>query len=482
MYAQGEKPKENKSRAVANSVAQNKGNAKQGFGFVDNRSEAIVQRKLQEMDSLSVVQKCVIHAPRCQVQCKQKQAFSTETNLRHMSDHLQESQTSSNKTTQLKAIEKAGLELELKGTALLMEGDTETDEPEKIPNKYHVHEGDGWWIEIDSNYPELVTEPVDSEEELLEKLSKGKHILEWMQYFALVKGSEERTKIKEELVENGIVDWLVPDLGDGSAYIAKPQLSVQIGKGNMKEFADHVVSGKILHKKARVNKTDEVGYDNTQFDRIHGGVTVQIQKMRTDPIMKTSLANICGDETDSGGLALITIITMLHAARHHEMDNEYHYYKARFSVMPRTALSAMYDSLSEIQKLRYRTLVKKWVDDIYLYNDFAEHYEKVETRIQKHDKRMENENRVRFNDIYNSIINAESRSDKSMKSTQIVKTDLIASDSTAGTENTGASVGNYDLPEGASGIFELRKMPYVDIRNDETAVLFDETIKAYGGL
>jgi len=41
MYAQVEKPKENKSRAVANSVAQNKNNTKQGFGFVDNRPVAI---------------------------------------------------------------------------------------------------------------------------------------------------------------------------------------------------------------------------------------------------------------------------------------------------------------------------------------------------------------------------------------------------------------------------------------------------------
>lgn len=37
MYAQVEKPKENKGRAVANSVAQKKSNVKQGFGFVDNR-------------------------------------------------------------------------------------------------------------------------------------------------------------------------------------------------------------------------------------------------------------------------------------------------------------------------------------------------------------------------------------------------------------------------------------------------------------
>lgn len=49
MYAQVEKPKENKSRAIANSVAQKKSNMKQGFGFEDNRPEAIAQRKLQKL-------------------------------------------------------------------------------------------------------------------------------------------------------------------------------------------------------------------------------------------------------------------------------------------------------------------------------------------------------------------------------------------------------------------------------------------------
>ncbi|NOQ28163.1 MAG: hypothetical protein GQ564_22605 [Bacteroidales bacterium] len=56
MYAQVKKPKENsfptkrhESRAVANSVSQNKSDTNQGFGFVDNRPEAIAQRKLKKM-------------------------------------------------------------------------------------------------------------------------------------------------------------------------------------------------------------------------------------------------------------------------------------------------------------------------------------------------------------------------------------------------------------------------------------------------
>lgn len=49
MYAQENNPNENKSRAIANSVAQKKSNAKQGLGFADNRAETIAQRKLIEI-------------------------------------------------------------------------------------------------------------------------------------------------------------------------------------------------------------------------------------------------------------------------------------------------------------------------------------------------------------------------------------------------------------------------------------------------
>lgn len=44
MYAQTERTKENTSRAVANSAIQMQSTAKQGFGFVDNRSEAFAAK------------------------------------------------------------------------------------------------------------------------------------------------------------------------------------------------------------------------------------------------------------------------------------------------------------------------------------------------------------------------------------------------------------------------------------------------------
>lgn len=64
MYAQKERTKENESRAVANSVRQKRSNGKQGYGFVDNRNEAIAQRKLQEVvnNSSQTKQATQLHA------------------------------------------------------------------------------------------------------------------------------------------------------------------------------------------------------------------------------------------------------------------------------------------------------------------------------------------------------------------------------------------------------------------------------------
>lgn len=96
MYVQVEKPKENtasadrrKSRAIANSVAQKKSNAKQGFGFVDNRSEAVAQRKLQEManNSPQVKQSAQLQA-NDNLSAQQKQPIQKKENNTGLPDNL----------------------------------------------------------------------------------------------------------------------------------------------------------------------------------------------------------------------------------------------------------------------------------------------------------------------------------------------------------------------------------------------------------
>ena len=49
MYERVKEPNDYKSRAVADSVVQRKGNVRQGFGFADNRPEAVAQRKLMQL-------------------------------------------------------------------------------------------------------------------------------------------------------------------------------------------------------------------------------------------------------------------------------------------------------------------------------------------------------------------------------------------------------------------------------------------------
>jgi|GEM_PF-7066419 len=63
MYTQAEKPKENKSRAVASSVGQKNDTMTQNVGFVDNRAEAVAQRKLQEMANNNTISENVTLHP-----------------------------------------------------------------------------------------------------------------------------------------------------------------------------------------------------------------------------------------------------------------------------------------------------------------------------------------------------------------------------------------------------------------------------------
>lgn len=55
MHSHTEKTQENKSQSVANAVSKRQGSSESSFKFVDNRPEAIVQRKLQKVANNSTV-------------------------------------------------------------------------------------------------------------------------------------------------------------------------------------------------------------------------------------------------------------------------------------------------------------------------------------------------------------------------------------------------------------------------------------------
>ncbi len=95
MYAQIEKSKENKTKTVGNYVAQKKSGVQQGFGFVDNRSEAIAQRKLEEIASVDFYKEgatnttTVIQRNSYDVLKSEKKPFIFKKNIRPYEDKEQ---------------------------------------------------------------------------------------------------------------------------------------------------------------------------------------------------------------------------------------------------------------------------------------------------------------------------------------------------------------------------------------------------------
>ncbi len=57
MHIQADRLKENKTKPAANAVTQSKG--KQGIALIDNRPEAIAQRKLKEITNNHVIQRVI---------------------------------------------------------------------------------------------------------------------------------------------------------------------------------------------------------------------------------------------------------------------------------------------------------------------------------------------------------------------------------------------------------------------------------------
>lgn len=82
MYEQVKKPKGSKSRSVANSAGQKKGRVNQNFGFVDNRPEAVAQRKLKEManNNSQVKQAAQLHVKADNYSAQQQKSIQKKNN------------------------------------------------------------------------------------------------------------------------------------------------------------------------------------------------------------------------------------------------------------------------------------------------------------------------------------------------------------------------------------------------------------------
>ena len=90
MNAHADKTQENKSQSVANAVSQKQGGGESTFQFVDNRPEAVAQRKLQEManNSPRVKQAAQLQAMADNYSAQQQQPIQKIVNKTGLPDNL----------------------------------------------------------------------------------------------------------------------------------------------------------------------------------------------------------------------------------------------------------------------------------------------------------------------------------------------------------------------------------------------------------
>ena len=390
---------------------------------------------------------------------------------------------------QRQAIKSAGLELELKGASVSKgyENKTEYGPHEK------VIDGGNWWIEVDSYNPELVTKPTESREKLLEWLALGHAVLKDIQLYAEkatalnLLDNEHAPGARELMDEMSEILKRLPlpmdasvELSTQDKYLAKPQISFGIKKGELGNFASSIMKGKIKFTEG-YTKTGEK-HENTEWPRVNADV----QKIwSSSPIWqnekgKDFLKQLSTASTEAKGLSMMTIITILFATRKQDPTDIWQYYKARFSVMPRVPLSELYDTLKENQQEEYTKLMVLWHEAIKLNNK-----DKDESNEGYHPTkiyRAQKDEYATIADELKSIIASDKRHKKTLKDKD-KQVDAISSDALASTINVGASVGALDLPEESDGIYEIRSIPYIKI-NDYKKVekIYTETIDAYGGM
>lgn len=393
----------------------------------------------------------------------------------------------SSDTVQRTSIKSAGLELELKGAALTETPGKSFEEHKKIYDRVN------WWIEIDSDHPELVTTSTESRAQLFTWLTEGLITLNEFQlmgklisdYAAFPDQTIPAAKVVFDKIQDGIARLNLPVTTDGgltgTEYLAKPQISFGIQKGKLAEFSRSVMGGEIKYTEG-YTKTG-VKHENEMWPRVNDLVT---KLYYASPIWqndkgKEFIAKMGTATVEAQGLSMMTIITLLFAMRFQDPVDEWQYYKARFSVMPRVPMSDLYDAMPLASQIEYEALMKLWSDAIHAYNV------KGTTDVKdQHPETFRDATKSRtFSYLaeLESIVDKTKRNDKAMKDGSTKKVDMLSSDDIASTSNVGASVGAYNLPVDSDGIYEIRSMPYIKI--DETAKVtktYEEVIDAFGGM
>lgn len=393
----------------------------------------------------------------------------------------------SSDTVQRTSIKSAGLEVELKGAAL-------KETPEKsFDGHKKIYDHGNWWIEIDSNNPELVTTSTESKGELFTWLREGLITLRdfqlmgklFSEYAAFPDKTISAAKVVFDKIQEGFRLLNLPLTTDGNLtgpeYMAKPQISFGIRKGKLAEFSRSVMGGKIKYTEGYTKAG--VKYENTNWPRVNDLVT---KLYNESPIWqndkgKEFMAKMRTASVEAQGLSMMTIITLLFAMRFQDPGDQWQYYKARFSVMPRVPMSDLYDAMSPESQVEYGGLMVLWSEAISAYNVKDTTDEK-----DRHPETFQDATKSRtatYVDELYSIVDKTKRQDKTMQDGSKKQVDMLSSDDIASTSNVGASVGAYNLPNDSDGIYEIRSMPYIKI--EETAkveTIYNEVIDAFGGM
>lgn len=379
-------------------------------------------------------------------------------------------------TTQCKYISSAGFELEWKGIGVMKK----YDQDEELNNEdFGKHEdikhyaGGNYTLEIDARSPEIVSKPATSKADLLNYLDAS--IVTLNEIWTLVKDGGD---LKTHGFPNTTYAW-----ESGLGGTAKPQLTLGIKKAGLKDFAtDALKEEGIAYEHVKAGKNDDT-FKNITAPRINSIVRTKFKNRWQD-----KLAEICpiavgkmeSSSPEAVGLVLMSVLSTIFASRTQDKSNENEYYKARFSILPRIALSGLYDQLENGKQKEVKELLQL-IKDTWTITGLVEEiqtYEKDENKVVDVKKELQ------------SIYDPDARKDKTMKNygNAAKKVDLISSDTVASSSDVGEAVGAYSPDEqeslrGLSGLFELRSMPYVDISNkDSVKKVVSKTIESYGDM
>jgi hypothetical protein len=254
-----------------------------------------------------------------------------------------------------------------------------------------------------------------------------------------------------------------------------------IKKEGLKEFVEHTTKNRKIHyadgKADRINpKTRKAFTAWKKYLAEHAsGLSAEIEKANGEV----------------AGLVLVSVLVSLSATLQETTTDDQPYYKSRFSILPRIALSELYEELNAEDKLAAKSLLvevaKNW-RDADLPQTFR-NWTYEEKDKSKFTELAQLEYQVK--DQLESVFDDAKRSDKTFARyrKEKKKVDLISSDAVASTSEVGESVGAYQpdkdhaLKE-LSGLFELRwSMPSVNIE-DEASVkaVYEKTLESYGDM